>query len=311
MKPNRHRIEELRKRIAGLEGRLPSSFQSAPALASATNRREPGKECDPDKGELVSGQLVERLKFHVQTLDSFFPEAGMKLSALHEIYGTETRLSGGVIGFVSGLLAGILRNKSGPVLWVSEERSLREIGSPYPSGLCSFGIDPARVIFVRARRVEEALWVMEEGGQCPSLAGVLGEFRGDHAALGLTATRRLSLRSEQACLPFLLVRYGGTPMPTAALTRWRIEPMPSERAASLENIIGRPRWLAYLERNREGRMGRCALEWNYEQSCFRTASENTVPMAQGVGNRQNLPSGSGEVVALQHIDKSTRRLRKP
>ena len=113
------------------------------------------------------------------------------------------------------------------MLWIVEAAAAREAGLPYGVGLDRFGCDSTRLIVVRVRKPGDALWVFEEGLACRGLAAVLTEIRGTPRLLDLTASRRLALRAEAGGVMGLLLRQTGEADPSAALTRWRVAPLPA------------------------------------------------------------------------------------
>src|SRR5712691_2920985 len=144
---------------------------------------------------------------------------------------------------------------SGPVLWC--------LGRPdlYGPSLIAFGLDPARLVLVRARRDEEILWAAEEGlraGPASGLAAVVGEV----GHLPMVAGRRLQLAAERSGVTALILRRWRSAdeaaterdRPSAALTRWRVAALPSTDIAD-EPGIGRPRWRIALLRVRGGEPG--------------------------------------------------------
>ena len=135
------------------------------------------------------------------------------------------------------------------MVWVVRGRDL------HAAGLAAYGLTPDRLIAVRATRDADALWAMEEALRCKRLSAVLGEV----GALDLTASRRLQLAAESSGVTGVLLQTGPRrSAASAAVTRWRIAPAPSE---PLEPGVGDPRWSVALERCRGGRPGAWLLEW--------------------------------------------------
>jgi len=143
----------------------------------------------------------------------------------------------------------------GPVLWCLGRSDL------YGPGLLAHGLDPARLVLVRARRDEEILWAVEEGlraGPAAGLAAVVGEI----GHLPMVAGRRLQLAAERSGITALILRRWRSAdeaaterdQPSAALTRWRVAALPSTDIAD-EPGIGRPRWRVALLRVRGGEPG--------------------------------------------------------
>jgi protein ImuA len=125
----------------------------------------------------------------------------------------------------------------------------------YGPGLAAHGLDPGRIVLVRAPRDGEILWAMEEGLRTSGILAVVGEV----GSLPAVASRRLQLAAERSGITaFLLRRWrdGGQAareraLPNAAITRWRITALPSRTAPGVP-WIGRPRWRVELLRCRGG-----------------------------------------------------------
>ena len=106
----------------------------------------------------------------------------------------------------------------------------------YGPGLAAHGLDPGRVVLVRASRDAEILWAMEEGLRAPGITAVVGEI----GSFPMVASRRLQLAAERSGITaFLLRRWreGGQAareraLPNAAMTRWRIAALPSRPAGA-------------------------------------------------------------------------------
>ena len=121
------------------------------------------------------------------------------------------------------------------------------------AGLAAVGLHPDRVIYAEAFRERDMLPLVEEGLREKGLAAVVGEV----TRLGLTASRRLQLAAEASGVTALIIRRWWTvaekdlvALPTAAVTRWRIAPVPSERMPAPG--LGRERWQVELLRCRGG-----------------------------------------------------------
>jgi protein ImuA len=106
------------------------------------------------------------------------------------------------------------------VFWAGEEGVFAEDGAPYPPGLAQYGLDPSKLIVIRAGKREETLWAAEQALSVPG-AIVICALAARGKALDLKATRRLLLIGERNNARCLLVR----PLAEAstAWTRWRVE----------------------------------------------------------------------------------------
>ncbi|MCF1504721.1 damage-inducible protein [Afifella sp. H1R] len=252
-------------------------------MVGAQHDKEPGagwraavlKELRREVGALEAGARPDApaLAFEAEAIDAHLPEGGLRLGALHEIWGgsalpidrqapegTNKTGAGGIekIGGNGGaediaaatlFLAGLLARLSGPVLWCLKARDL------FTPSLAAAGLDPDRVIYAETWHERDVLAAMEEGLHHAGLAAVVGEV----ARLGLTASRRLQLAAEsEGVTAFTLLRphrqTGAEP--TAAATRWRIRSAPSLPLMSSSSAahpvagIGRGRWRVDLMRCR-------------------------------------------------------------
>ncbi len=142
-------------------------------------------------------------------------------------------------------------------LWVQDARALKLSGRPYRPGL------PAglrhRLIHVAAKSPEDALFALEEGLRCRDLAFVLGELAGNPRALGLTASRRLSLAAEKHGTPLWLVRLDARRDLSSARMRWSARAAPSLPPRWNPEAPGTPVWHAELFRARNHPPGEWVL----------------------------------------------------
>lgn len=133
-----------------------------------------------------------------------------------------------------------------PWLWVQDKAARRLGGRPYRPGL------PAalrhRLIHVAANTPEDALFALEEGLRCRDLAFVVGEIAGNPRALGLTASRRLSLAAEKHGTPLWLIRLDAARDLGSARMRWEMRSAPSPRPHWNPAAPGTPSWSAELFR---------------------------------------------------------------
>jgi len=190
------------------------------------------------------------LPFGEAAIDAVLPAGGLALGALHEVAGLGGFLQSGSAPAL--FAAGVLARLSGPVLWVLERADV------FAPGLAGAGLHPDRVIYAEAGR-KQALLLMEEGLRHRGLAGVVGEVGGP---ISLSASRRLQLAAEATGVMGVLLR---RPLreselagPVAAVTRWRIGPLPSPPPlpdAPEVPGLGPARWRLELVRCRGGRTG--------------------------------------------------------
>lgn len=198
-------------------------------------------------------------------IDSALPWGGAACGALHEIGAAD--MSGAAIGFCVRLVARFAAAKRGAVLWCARNAAL-DAGLLYGPGLAAFGLDPARLVLVRARNDHAALWAMEEGLSCPALAIVVGEV----AVITLAATRRLQLAAEASGVTAFVLRRDAAARASAsaAVTRWRLAAVPGAET----NLpgVGASRWQAEMFRCRGGRARSWIVESCDETSDFAVAA---------------------------------------
>jgi protein ImuA len=218
-------------------------------------------------------------------LDAALPDGrgggGLPLGCLHEVRGDR----GAATGFAARLAA--LAAAGRPVVWAARRLDL------YAPGLAALGIDPARLIVVRARSAAEVLWAMEEALACRALGAVVGE----DAGAGLAESRRLQLAAEASGVTALLLAAGAGAGSArdgagAAVTRWLIDPAPGRpdgaAADGDEPGLGPPRWRAELRRARGGRPG----VWLLEPTADGFAEAGTPAAAGGAVRRAADPDPS-------------------
>ncbi|WP_010339398.1 ImuA family protein [Sphingobium yanoikuyae] len=181
------------------------------------------------------------LPFGIDDIDRHLPNGGILTGSLHEIAGS-IELADDAAATV--FLAGILARCKGTVFWCLHWHDL------FAPALHLAGLHPDRVVFVEAGGDTNVLIAMEECLRHAGLGGVVGELR----KMSLTASRRLQLAAEQSGVPAFVFRRNQSPEVqadgTAAMTRWRVRAVPSEKLGIPS--LGRPRWDLSLERARGG-----------------------------------------------------------
>ncbi len=205
---------------------------------------------------------------------------GLTRGALHEVFAGKQADVAAAMGFIA-LLAVRATGKGAArqqILWVRQDFLDAETGKLHPPGLAALGLDPARVVLVRARDVLGVLQAAAEAAGCAGLGAVVAELWGEPALLDLTATRRLSLAAEKADVPVLMLRVAAIPAPSAATSRWMVTSLPSQPLAA--NAPGQPAFAATLLRHRGGAASNTwHLEWSHEQGCFRNRATPPLPCA--------------------------------
>jgi len=196
-----------------------------------------------------------------------FPNNIFPLGAVHEFISNEKEEAAATIGFVSGLLAALMKGGKACV-WISNTRTV------FPPALKIFGVPPDQIIFIDLLREKDLLWAMEESLKCEGLAAVIGEIK----EISFTASRRLQLVVEQSRVTGFLLRHQPKNLNTiAAVSRWKIMPVPSEAAEDIPGT-GFPRWQVELSKIRNGKPGSWQLEWS--AGSFRHIYKNIPALPQ-------------------------------
>ena len=185
-------------------------------------------------------------------IERVLPGGGLARGALHEILGMGGDEEDGVLA--AAFAAGIVGRSGagGNVLWCLPRADL------HGPGLAACGLDPGRLVLVRAARDAEILWAMEEGLRTPDIAAVVGEV----SVLPPMTSRRLQLAAEGSGIAAFLLRrwrHAGVAarerrLPNAAATRWRISALSSLLVGG-ELGVGPSRWRVELLRCRGGEPG--------------------------------------------------------
>jgi protein ImuA len=226
-------------------------------------------------------------------LDAALPGNGLATGVLHEILPATHADFPAALGFSLGIAARILQKRPGHILWVMPGHQIRAHGSLYPDGLASFGIDPDRLIEIRAPKTREALWAIEETLAHSPVAAVLGVLPDNDRSYDFTASRRLSMRAaRQGVTALILPARPELDTASAAHMRWSAAAGASPPAFYTGQPVpglGTPRWHIRLLKSRKGGSGQWHLEWDHEALCFRLAAPlagRTPHRASGLGHGQ-------------------------
>lgn len=196
--------------------------------------------------------------------------------ACHEFYAEAIADAAICSGVAVGLAA--TRMSSRPVLWIRTDLFCAEAGMPHHAGLTEFGLDPARVIFVRERDCADALQAGLEGARYAALGAVIVEIWGITRAYDLTASRRLALAARGSGVPVFVSRAAVSPAPSAAETRWLVRASPSRMLDA--KAPGSAAFDLILLRARNGQEGlHYHMEWDRDARCFITETGHAIPEA--------------------------------
>ena len=206
------------------------------------------------------------LPLGLAAIDAHLPR-GLVRGALHEVGPRDYRATPAAFGFLAALAIRLVSAGEGPVLWPCLVHEERHFGTLYGPGLRRIGLDPGRLILVRCTSARDFLWALEEGVRQGGLGAVIGARP---AKMSLTQSRRLQLAATESETPVLLLRRAEDDGPSAAVTRWRIAPLPGGRDRF--DFLASFRWQATLEHARGGRPGTWAVEWDHDAHRFHSSS---------------------------------------
>lgn len=203
---------------------------------------------------------------------------GLAQGRLHELYAADADDAPSSAGFAAMLA---LRVRPGPLIWLRTEAAERAMGRLYMPGLAELGGDPATLILTLLPDDRMLLRAAADAAACPGLAAVVVECWGEAPLLTLTASRRLALAAGKSGVTLFLLRIDALPVPSAAMTRWRISAAPS--AAMPPDAPGHAMIEVELLRRRAGPAGmRWQMEWNRDERAFRkpALSGAVAPLAE-------------------------------
>lgn len=211
---------------------------------------------------------VDRISFGVASLDATLG-GGIRRAALHEVYAGGTADLAAATGFSVGLAIRAARMR--PILWVRQDFLDAETGCLHPPGLVELGLDPSRILLVRARDAEGVLRAGAEAARCAPLGAVLIEPWGESRLLDLTTSRRLALAAEASGVMTVLLRASSRQQASAAQTRWQVSSLPSQALEA--NAPGNPAFNLRLLRHRGGLSEReWRVEWCRDRQSFQEQS---------------------------------------
>ena len=219
-------------------------------------------------------------------------QGGLAKGAVHEVFCEGGRQSAAATGFIAALARRLTPRC--PLVWVRQDFSAREVGALSMSGLAEFGLDPRRLVTVRASDVEDALRTTADVLACDAVGAVVLEVWGETHKLDLVASRKLTLAAQGAGVTGLLLRIAASPVPSTAETRWIVRAAHSPPASPWQ-AWGAPLFDAELVRNRHGPLGRWIMEWKCDECLFsEPTAADSQPVAAAPAHRPHQARGFGK-----------------
>jgi len=210
---------------------------------------------------------------------------GLLRGAVHEVFAPESRHAAAATGFAAGLAwRAALRR---PLIWVWQDFVARETGGLSMSGFAELGLDPRRIVLVRAADVEMTLRVAADALSCAALGAVVLDLWGGAHQLDLAVSRKLTLAAQASGVSCVMLRTAAEPATSTAETRWIAQSAPSPLAPawSTWSVWGAPVIKAQLVRNRHGQTGQWIMEWNGHECLFREPAAHALPVAAAPSDR--------------------------
>ncbi len=208
-------------------------------------------------------------------------QGGLAKGVVHEVFA-EGHQSAAATGFIAGLAQRVTGRR--PLLWVRQDFSDLENGALSMSGWRELGLDPRRLVLVRAHDIEAALQTTADALTCEALDAVVMEIWGETRQFDLVASRKLTLAARLSGVTGLLLRVAAAPSPSTAETRWVVRAAHSPPVAAWQ-AWGRPVLNVRLVRNRHGLIGHWIMEWNCDERLFRDAAAYPQPVAAASADR--------------------------
>ena len=265
-------IEQLRATIRALE-QVPVSLGLPPAPGPAPSRPacslssvSASSTPSPSKGEGGDGRrpspgggLLAASIRNFDPLPDLPPFRGKEFldklneAGLHEIKPASYRDAPATLGFALAVIAhsAVTGGCRDLLLWCLTQDAAREWGRPYGPGLIALGLDPARLLIVEARTMQDAAWALEEGLKSLTFAGALGQAE----TMAELAARRLGLAAQASDTPCLLISGHRQERLPGTLTSWRVSACGSALATFDAASPGNAAWHVTLERCRAKRRG--------------------------------------------------------
>jgi len=236
-----------------------------------------------DRLETGTTERVRRVPLGHADADATL-HGGLACGVLHEVF-CDGHQASAATGFVAGLAGRLAEARF--LLWIRPDFSARENGELAMEGLAELGLDPRRLVLVRAPDADGALRAAADALACNGLGAVVTELWGETRAFDAVASRKLTLAAQQSGVTALMLRIAAQPQASTAETRWVVRAAHSPPLEDGSEAWGAPVLETSLVRNRHGQTGRWIMEWNCDACRFREPSAYPRPVVAAVADRSH------------------------
>ncbi|HKE00889.1 MAG TPA: hypothetical protein VKE69_07765 [Planctomycetota bacterium] len=190
----------------------------------------------------------------IAALDGALPGGGLPAGALVEILEEEDPSGAWTLACIAAREAA---RDGGVVFWIEAARrrekhhhlNRRLCDRLYPRAAVALGLDPARLLVVRAGSAADAFWAFDQAIRSRGVAASIASLRG----LGAPETRRLQLAAEKGGGLAILVRpEREAAVPSTAAVRLRVRAAASPGEPDLAPALGPRRFAVEVARARGG-----------------------------------------------------------
>lgn len=189
---------------------------------------------------------------------------GLGRATLHEVVAASSFDAPAANAFALGMA---LRMTNGPLIWITDTRSVSEVGELYGQGLHEWGLETRNLLLVRVSDAVQLLAAGEEALGCGAAEAVILSGWGEARAIGLTSSRRLVMAAGRGKATGFFVRAAARSAPSAAETRWTVRIGSSARGEA--GSPGLPAFSVDLVRSRTGAPPRqWDIAWDRERRSF-------------------------------------------
>jgi protein ImuA len=230
-----------------------------------------------DRLESGTAETLRRVPLGHAEADAVL-QGGLVQGVLHEVF-CDGAQAAAATGFIAGAARRLADHRY--LLWIRQDFSARENGELAMEGLAELGLDPRRLVMVRAHDADSALRAAADALACNALGAVLTELWGETRAFDQVASRKLTLAAQDSGVTALMLRIAAAPQASTAETRWMVRAAHSPPSEDW----GAPVLDTSLIRNRHGQTGRWIMEWNCDACHFREPQANPRPVAAAVVDR--------------------------